>query len=85
MTKEKFAKLFFKEAKRNNLVFTTKGNIKCSNGKNISITKLEKIFELEGKQCIEAKSKTLKSVGIETCCFNVFKLISNSIFNKVGV
>ncbi len=81
MTKEKFAKLFFKEAKNNSAVLTRNGNIKCPNKKNISIRKLEKIFNMLNKDSCEATSKELKSCGIQPCCFITFKFISNIVLN----
>jgi len=82
MTKKRFAELFLKEAKKNGATITKKGNIKCPNGKNISIKKLEAIFGLEGKKCVSAQSKILKQSGIQPCCFIHFRYIGEIVLKK---
>jgi len=85
MTKEDFVKLFIQEAKNNSAVFTTQGNIECQNGKNISIDKLERIFDLTGKNCMNSTAEELTSCGIESCCFITFRDISKIVLNTKDI
>ncbi len=79
MKKEEFAELFFEEAKKEGREFTSQGNIKCPNGKNISKKKLEDLFEKEKENCINIDSNKLQSYKIESCCSEIFKEISKKI------
>jgi len=80
MNNEEFADKFFKEARNNGYQITSHGNIKCTHDKNLSKDKLKNIHQLFGNKCKIATSQELSQVGIQSCCFAIFRQIAQLIY-----
>jgi len=80
MTDDEFADKFFQLAIACNFMITSRKNIKCPHGKNLSKDKLKAIHQLLGSQCPRATSNELKNSGIQPCCFTIFRQIAQLIY-----
>ena len=80
MTDKEFADKFFIEALNNGSSNTSRGNISCPHGKNLSKHMLEQIHQMLGVKCPYATSDELKKCGIQPCCFTTFRQIASLIY-----
>ena len=80
MNDQEFADRFFQVAKIHGYRCTSRGNIQCPDGKNLSKNKLKAIHQMLGSKCAAATSAQLKQAGVESCCFVMFKAISGVIY-----
>jgi len=80
MNDQEFANKVFKEAKNNGYQITSHGNIKCPHNKNLSEDKIRRIHNKLGSNCPNATSEQLKDVGIQPCCFEIFRKLAQLLY-----